>query len=88
MPLIIKNTSSFILLIMDRELKKKTSKKPSILFLAEGLGLRGLGLSYAQKVIELHNGAIQIKTEDKKTLVIVRLPLNQDRKSRKTMLFK
>ena len=55
-------------------------------FFSRRLGLRGLGLSYAQKVIELHNGTIQIKTEDKKTLVIVRLPLNQDRKS-KSMSF-
>ena len=44
-------------------------------FFTKKFGLAGLGLSYAKKVIELHQGDIQIKREEEKTKVIVRLPL-------------
>lgn len=49
-------------------------------FAGKKFGLGGLGLSYAKKVIELHQGNIQIKTENQKTKVIVKLPLTGLRK--------
>ena len=51
-------------------------------FESKKFGLRGgLGLSYAKKVIELHQGTIEIKREDNKTKVIVRLPLIESKKT-------
>lgn len=51
-------------------------------FESKKFGLRaGLGLSYAKKAIELHQGTIEIKREDNKTKVIVRLPLIESKKT-------
>jgi len=48
-------------------------------FFTKRLGLKGLGLSYAKKIIELHKGSLQIESEKGNTRVIVKIPLDKER---------
>ena len=48
-------------------------------FESKKFGLNGLGLAYAKKVIELHGGRVDMKREESKTKVIVRLPLRKEK---------
>ena len=69
-------------------IEAEENQKVFVPFVSKKFGLGGLGLSYAKKVIELHKGDIQINREDKKTKVIVRLPLTGLRKPTSSFLKK